>query len=36
MTGGLGADAGGQDVVFGRTGKKKKFQGLRRVFGLRD
>ena len=26
----------GKTVSFGRTGKKKKFQGLRRVFGLND
>jgi serine/arginine repetitive matrix protein 2 len=26
----------GKDVSFGRTGKKKKFQGLRRVFGIHD
>lgn len=26
----------GKDVSFGRTGKKKKFQGLRRVLGLND
>ncbi|KAL5437847.1 hypothetical protein PMIN07_011000 [Paraphaeosphaeria minitans] len=26
----------GKDVSFGRTGKKKKFQGLRRVLGLHD
>lgn len=26
----------GKEVVIGRTGKKKKFQGLRRVFGLND
>jgi hypothetical protein len=26
----------GKSVSFGRTGKKKKFQGLRRVFGLND
>jgi len=26
----------GKEVVFGRTGKKKKFQGLRRVFRLND
>jgi hypothetical protein len=26
----------GKEVVVGRTGKKKKFQGLRRVFGLND
>ncbi|KAF2652564.1 hypothetical protein K491DRAFT_43578 [Lophiostoma macrostomum CBS 122681] len=26
----------GRSVSFGRTGKKKKFQGLRRVFGLND
>jgi len=31
------ADHGqGQPVSYGRTGKKKKFQGLRRVFGLND
>ena len=29
-------DAQGRSVSFGRTGKKKKFQGLRRVFGLND
>ncbi|KAF2677496.1 hypothetical protein K458DRAFT_409704 [Lentithecium fluviatile CBS 122367] len=26
----------GKEVIIGRTGKKKKFQGLRRVFGLHD
>jgi hypothetical protein len=26
----------GKEVTIGRTGKKKKFQGLRRVFGLND
>ncbi|KAF2179395.1 hypothetical protein K469DRAFT_302538 [Zopfia rhizophila CBS 207.26] len=26
----------GKEVSFGRSGKKKKFQGLRRVFGLND
>jgi hypothetical protein len=26
----------GKEVVVGKTGKKKKFQGLRRVFGLND
>ncbi|KAF2265358.1 hypothetical protein CC78DRAFT_579508 [Lojkania enalia] len=26
----------GKEVTFGRSGKKKKFQGLRRVFGLHD
>jgi serine/arginine repetitive matrix protein 2 len=26
----------GKEVIVGRTGKKKKFQGLRRVFGLHD
>ncbi|KAH7113316.1 hypothetical protein B0J11DRAFT_147132 [Dendryphion nanum] len=26
----------GKEVVIGRSGKKKKFQGLRRVFGLND
>lgn len=26
----------GKEVILGRTGKKKKFQGLRRVFGLND
>lgn len=26
----------GKTVAFGKTGKKKKFQGLRRVFGLND
>ncbi|KAF2743315.1 hypothetical protein M011DRAFT_461748 [Sporormia fimetaria CBS 119925] len=26
----------GKEVVVGRTGKKKRFQGLRRVFGLND
>jgi hypothetical protein len=26
----------GKEVVVGRSGKKKKFQGLRRVFGLND
>ncbi|KAF1919342.1 hypothetical protein BDU57DRAFT_138222 [Ampelomyces quisqualis] len=26
----------GRSVSYGRTGKKKKFQGLRRVFGLHD
>ena len=26
----------GKEVIIGRTGKKKKFQGLRRVFGLND
>ncbi|KAH7392387.1 hypothetical protein DE146DRAFT_139230 [Phaeosphaeria sp. MPI-PUGE-AT-0046c] len=26
----------GRSVSYGRTGKKKKFQGLRRVFGLND
>lgn len=29
-------DAQGRSVSFGRTGKKKKFQGLRRVFGIND
>ncbi|KAF2847361.1 hypothetical protein T440DRAFT_195168 [Plenodomus tracheiphilus IPT5] len=29
-------DAQGRSVSYGRTGKKKKFQGLRRVFGLND
>jgi serine/arginine repetitive matrix protein 2 len=29
-------DTSGRSVSFGRTGKKKKFQGLRRVFGLHD
>jgi hypothetical protein len=29
-------DAQGRTVSYGRTGKKKKFQGLRRVFGLND
>lgn len=29
-------DAHGRSVSFGRTGKKKKFQGLRRVFGIND
>ncbi|EMD85776.1 hypothetical protein COCC4DRAFT_76248 [Bipolaris maydis ATCC 48331] len=29
-------DAQGQSVAYGRSGKKKKFQGLRRVFGLND
>ncbi|KAI8931334.1 hypothetical protein NX059_012535 [Plenodomus lindquistii] len=29
-------DAQGRSVSYGRTGKKKKFQGLRRVFGLHD
>ena len=29
-------DAQGRTVSFGRDGKKKKFQGLRRVFGLND
>ncbi|CBX95970.1 hypothetical protein LEMA_P031220.1 [Plenodomus lingam JN3] len=28
--------AQGRSVSYGRTGKKKKFQGLRRVFGLND
>jgi hypothetical protein len=26
----------GKEVVFGRTGKKKKFPMLRKVFGLND
>jgi serine/arginine repetitive matrix protein 2 len=26
----------GKEVIIGRSGKKKKFQGLRRVFGLND
>lgn len=30
------ANGQGQPVSYGRTGKKKKFQGLRRVFGLND
>ena len=29
-------DVSGRSVSYGRTGKKKKFQGLRRVFGLND
>lgn len=29
-------DAQGRSVSFGRSGKKKKFQGLRRVFGIND
>ena len=29
-------DAHGRSISFGRTGKKKKFQGLRRVFGIND
>jgi serine/arginine repetitive matrix protein 2 len=29
-------DTNGRSVSFGRTGKKKKFQGLRRVFGIND
>jgi hypothetical protein len=29
-------DAQGRSVSYGRSGKKKKFQGLRRVFGLND
>lgn len=29
-------DAQGHSVAYGRSGKKKKFQGLRRVFGLND
>lgn len=29
-------DTQGRSVSYGRTGKKKKFQGLRRVFGLND
>jgi serine/arginine repetitive matrix protein 2 len=29
-------DAQGRSVSFGRNGKKKKFQGLRRVFGIND
>jgi serine/arginine repetitive matrix protein 2 len=29
-------DASGRSVSYGRSGKKKKFQGLRRVFGLND
>ena len=29
-------DANGRSVSYGRSGKKKKFQGLRRVFGLND
>ncbi|KAF1937998.1 hypothetical protein EJ02DRAFT_355495 [Clathrospora elynae] len=29
-------DAQGRSVSYGRTGRKKKFQGLRRVFGLND
>jgi serine/arginine repetitive matrix protein 2 len=29
-------DVSGRSVSFGRSGKKKKFQGLRRVFGLND
>jgi hypothetical protein len=29
-------DAQGRTVSYGRSGKKKKFQGLRRVFGLND
>ncbi|KAH7064243.1 hypothetical protein BKA63DRAFT_455054 [Paraphoma chrysanthemicola] len=29
-------DVTGRSVSYGRTGKKKKFQGLRRVFGLND
>lgn len=29
-------DAQGRSVSYGRTGKKKKFQGLRRAFGLHD
>ncbi|KAF2124215.1 hypothetical protein P153DRAFT_351063 [Dothidotthia symphoricarpi CBS 119687] len=29
-------DGNGRSVSYGRSGKKKKFQGLRRVFGLTD
>lgn len=29
-------DAQGRSVSYGRSGKKKKFQGLRRVFGIND
>jgi serine/arginine repetitive matrix protein 2 len=29
-------DVSGRSVSYGRSGKKKKFQGLRRVFGLND
>jgi serine/arginine repetitive matrix protein 2 len=29
-------DTSGRSVSYGRGGKKKKFQGLRRVFGLND
>ncbi|KAF2027199.1 hypothetical protein EK21DRAFT_102739 [Setomelanomma holmii] len=29
-------DVSGRTVSYGRTGKKKKFQGLRRAFGLHD
>jgi len=32
----VGTAATGRTEVYGRSGKKKKFQGLRRVFGLND
>lgn len=36
MSSATAPDVPGRSVSYGRTGKKKKFQGLRRVFGLND
>ncbi|KAF2821774.1 hypothetical protein CC86DRAFT_100500 [Ophiobolus disseminans] len=36
MSNATAPDAPGRSVSYGRSGKPKKFQGLRRVFGLRD
>jgi serine/arginine repetitive matrix protein 2 len=36
MSNATAPDTAGRSVSYGRAGKKKKFQGLRRVFGLND